>query len=82
MVELVDTHAHLHSGNYPLDADEVLASAQAAGVSRVICVGTTLSDSQRAIEFARTRQKVWAGAGIHPHEATDFLSDPQNRPTI
>ncbi len=79
MVELADTHAHIHFDDYPLDADEVLVHARLAGVTRIICVGTTLSDSHKALEFAVSRSGVWAAAGIHPHEATGFLNSPESR---
>lgn len=79
MIELVDTHAHIHFDDYGLDPDVVLREARAAGVTRVICVGTTLADSQKAVEFASSREGVWATVGIHPHEAATFLSDSSIR---
>lgn len=74
MIELVDTHAHIHFDDYPLDSGAVISSAQEAGVTRIICVGTTLADSQKAVAFASQHAGVWAAAGIHPHEASEFLS--------
>lgn len=73
-MELVDTHAHLHFDSYPLDSDEVLSDAIRASVTRVICVGTTLVDSQKATDFASSRDNVWVAVGIHPHEAAEFIA--------
>lgn len=80
-MEFVDTHAHLHLESYKLDADKVLEDAKAAGVSRVICVGTTLGDSEKAIQFASSRQAVWASVGVHPHDAQTFGADSQGHIT-
>lgn len=63
---MIDTHAHLD----PLDAGEVLARARAAGVTRVITVGTTLEGCREALELAHTNDGVVASLGIHPHEAS------------
>ena len=91
-MQLVDTHCHIHeawkSVNGPdatkklwdkagrPDADEIIARAQEAGVHKMICVGTTLPDSQLAIEFTASRDAAWASIGLHPHEAKDYAAHP------
>lgn len=75
MKELTDTHCHIHSADYGLDADEVIAGAKNEGVGRLLCVGTDLADSQRAVEFVRERDDCRATIGLHPHEATRFADD-------
>ena len=63
-----DDHCHL-------PADLALAAAQveearAAGVERLITVGTDVASSHAAIANARAHPGVvWATAGIHPHDA-------------
>lgn len=71
---LIDTHAHIHFDDYESDADEVIARAAAAGVGRIICVGTTAEDSERAVRFAQRRLleqgvSLCATVGLHPHDA-------------
>lgn len=87
-IELFDTHCHTHemvrrttpvydkwhSDGVQRDPDQVLADAREAGVSRMLCVGTTLADSELAVEFVAEREGLWASIGIHPHEAHDHLS--------
>lgn len=75
-MNLVDSHAHPHFDKFA-DPDQVLKDAAAVGVKRVIAVGTTLDDSQRAIDFAALRNNVWATAGVHPHDAKTFIEDSQ-----
>ncbi len=64
-----DNHCHLTS--LRIDPDDVVAEAVAGGVTRMLTVGCTLADSERAIEIATRYDNVWATAGIHPHDAKD-----------
>lgn len=66
---LVDTHCHIHSPDYQLDAEEVVSAAVAEKVKKLIVVGTDVVDSQTAIDFAAGKQNVWASIGLHPHDA-------------
>src|SRR5262245_6538741 len=52
----------------------MVAQARAAGVERLILVGTDLATSQAAVAAAaRHPGEVWATVGLHPHDATDGL---------
>ncbi len=81
-MQLVDTHCHIHFGNYPLDPEQTLESAAKAGVSKIICVGCSLADSKKAINFAAKHKNVWASVGAHPHDGQDFLNEPRARAQI
>lgn len=71
---LVDTHCHIQEANYPLDVGDVLRRAHAAGVGKMICVGTDEVTSGEAVRFAGNHEGVWASVGVHPHEATEGWS--------
>lgn len=75
-MEFIDTHCHLQFEKYRGRENEILANAARSGVKRIVCVGTTLADSQAAAELAKTKEGVWATAGVHPHDAAGFLADP------
>lgn len=92
MSELVDTHCHIQSiglrqgerstseawSKAPeLTADGVVQAAVDSGVTRLICVGCDLADSQLAIDFAQGRAACWASIGIHPHGAEAFVGQDQ-----
>jgi TatD DNase family protein len=62
---MIDTHAHLD----PATADEVLARAADAGVTRVVTVATTVAGAHEALALAERHDGVFASLGIHPHEA-------------
>ena len=71
-----DTHAHLDYPDYAPDLTEVIARAQAAGIVKIISIGTSLSGSECAIRLAEKFPNVFAAVGWHPTEAekapTDF----------
>ncbi len=62
-----DAHCHI-----PFEGvgEEVIAEADAAGVTRLVSVGTDLATSIAAIEVADRHGGVWATAGVHPHDAS------------
>jgi TatD DNase family protein len=66
-----DNHCHLDPG--PAAADAV-ADAAAAGVERLVVVGTDAAHSADAISVARAHDGVWATAGVHPHDATEGVA--------
>jgi TatD DNase family protein len=63
---VIDTHAHLGALD---DADDAVARAADAGVTRILTVGTDVDDGRRALELADRHPAVYAILGIHPHEA-------------
>jgi TatD DNase family protein len=69
--DLFDTHAHLHFPEFAADFDAVLERARAAGVRRILTIGTDVPTSRAAAALALREPDVWAAVGIHPHEAAD-----------
>lgn len=70
---MIDTHAHLNFKAFEDDWEEVLDRAIAAGVEKMIVVGTNEATSRRAIELAEKREELYATVGIHPHHATSEI---------
>lgn len=66
---MTDTHCHLHLRQFDLDRDEVVARADANGVTKIIEVGIDLESDKEAIALAIRYPQVYAAVGIHPHEA-------------
>lgn len=71
MPDFFDTHAHLDFPDFAAELDAVLARAEAAGVTRVITIGTTVEGSRRAISIAEKYPQVFATVGIHPSNADE-----------
>jgi len=66
---LVDTHCHIHDVDLSFDLSEVFKTARENDVRQLICIGTSGEDSEKAVEFARQYDGVWATVGLHPHDA-------------
>jgi TatD DNase family protein len=67
---LIDTHTHL-SLCEPPDA-ELVAAAAAAGVSRIVTIGTDGGSCRAALAAAEDFPQVYAAIGRHPNSATGF----------
>ena len=68
---LVDTHCHIHEPDFGFDAVATLERARAAGVQKMVCVGTSEVSSREALEFAEAHSDVYASIGVHPHDTKD-----------
>src|SRR5215468_6350955 len=70
-----DTHAHLDYPDFAAELDQVVARAQAAGIAKIICIGTDLESSARAVALADRFPNVFAVVGWHPSHATEAPED-------
>lgn len=71
LLMLIDTHCHLTYPGLFETVGEVIARAEAAGVMRMVTIGTHVGDHQKAISVARAHPAVFAALGIHPHHAAE-----------
>src|SRR5471030_2974526 len=75
MAIFYDTHAHMDYPDYAPDLPQVIERAQAAGITKIISIGTSLDSSERAIRLAEKFPEVYAAVGWHPTEALKALND-------
>ena len=58
-----------------------MARARAAGVDRLVCIGTGAETSRQAVAVARSTAgaesppRAWASVGLHPHEASEGIEE-------
>jgi TatD DNase family protein len=92
-MELFDTHCHTHemvrritpvydkwhSDGIQRTPESVIQAAHEAGVAGMLCIGTSLEDSELAVEFVAKREGQWASIGIHPHEAAKHQASEAKR---
>jgi TatD DNase family protein len=79
---LIDSHAHIDSPRYDEDREAMLQRAREAGVGGVLAIGIGESPAEmgRALEICRAFNgredvpRLWASAGVYPHE-TRALDD-------
>jgi TatD DNase family protein len=65
---VIDTHAHLDALDDPAGA---IARARAAGVERIVSIGSGLASTRATLAIADGEEGVAVAAGIHPHQAAD-----------
>jgi TatD DNase family protein len=67
---MVDSHTHLDFCKPP--NAELVAAAEAAGVTRLVTVGTDGASCRAALAAAEDFPQVYVAIGRHPNEATGF----------
>ena len=63
---MIDTHAHLDALEDPAAA---VARAHAAGVERIVAIGSGVESTLATLEIAQHEEGVFVAAGVHPHQA-------------
>lgn len=67
---LIDIGVNLMHRSFQQDREEVVARAAASGVTPLVITGTSLRSSAEAARYAgRFPGKLYATAGVHPHDA-------------
>ncbi|MCS7033631.1 MAG: TatD family hydrolase [Phycisphaerae bacterium] len=86
---MVDTHCHLTDPRLLQQIDAVLARAAAAGVNRMITVGTSIADARATIDLCTRHPQLRCAVGLHPNYCQDaqpddvaVLRDLQVSPTV
>jgi TatD DNase family protein len=65
-----DSHTHLDRG--PAPEAELVAEAQAAGLTRILTIGMDSESCANALQASETYEPVFAALGRHPNEATGY----------
>ena len=67
---MIDSHTHLDA--CAPDDDELVAAAEAVGVTRMLTVGTDEASCRAALGAAERHPGVFAAIGCHPHNAGEL----------
>src|SRR5215475_15776111 len=67
----IDSHAHLEGHKFDSDRSEMLARARAAGLERILAIGSGTGPGTYdcALKVAEQHDWIFASTGLHPHEA-------------
>ena len=66
---MIDIGVNLANGAFAADRAAVIERARAAGVEAMIITGTSIEESRSAVALADPAARLYATAGVHPHEA-------------
>ncbi|NUB43870.1 TatD family hydrolase [Fertoebacter nigrum] len=69
--EIVDSHCHLDFPDFDGELPDILARAQAAGVSRMVTICTRPDNEPRVRAMAEANPAVFYAAGTHPMRAAE-----------
>ena len=87
----IDSHCHLNMlklDTYGGDLSALVDQATSVGVGHILCVGTTLQDSETVIQIAEQFEHVSASVGVHPSEKSkpeptiDRLAELASHPKV
>lgn len=76
-MRIIDSHAHLEFEQFNEDRAAMLERARAAGVEKLLAIGSGTGPHQldAAIPFAEQNDWIYATVGIHPHEAKEATEE-------
>jgi TatD DNase family protein len=69
---MIDSHCHLAAAQFNDDRDAVIKRARAAGVSPMVTIGDTMTESEANMTIIEQHDDVFATVGVHPHHAKDW----------
>jgi TatD DNase family protein len=72
-----DSHCHLEMEEFDGDREAVIGRARAAGVLRMVTVGTEARYFPKVIELIEKNPGIFATLGIHPHNAKDYSEETE-----
>jgi TatD DNase family protein len=67
---IIDSHCHLDYFS-ETEIDEILARAAAAGVTRMVTIGTSVPQAAAVRALVDRFPQVWGTVGVHPHRAAE-----------
>lgn len=76
---MIDTHCHLTDPRLFEQIEDVLTRAAAAGVERMISIGTDPEDDEKTVAVCRGRPQLRCAIGVHPNycEEAELMQLPR-----
>jgi TatD DNase family protein len=82
-MQLIDIGVNLTHPSFAEQREALLARAYAAGVTQMLVTGTSLAESQQALELClqldSEGQQLFSTAGVHPHDASSWNHDSHSQ---
>jgi TatD DNase family protein len=75
---MIDSHCHLADAQFT-DLPDVLKRAAEAGVDRCITIADNLPEALKCVEIAAEYPNVYCTVGVHPHAASTWNSENEQK---
>ena len=75
MAIFYDTHAHLDCPDFADELPQLVERASAAGIAKIVSIGTDFDSSRRALRLAEQFPNIFAVVGWHPSDASKAPDD-------
>lgn len=76
---MIDTHSHLTMTDFDRDRKRIVENFEKDGLELAVEVGFDLDSSQKAVKFAEMHDRIYASAGIHPHDVANLENGWQEK---
>lgn len=74
-MEFFDSHSHYNDESFDLDREDLIKKTFEEDITRMMCIGYNVSQSQKAIEIAQNHNYIYASCGISPNDIEDFSEE-------
>ena len=74
-MEFFDSHAHYNDEKFEIDRDDLLKDVYKEGITRVVCAGYNVEQSEFAVNLAKEIHFIYATCGISPNDIDDFVDN-------
>lgn len=74
-MEFFDSHSHYNDESFDLDREELIEKTLKENITRMMCIGYNVAQSQKAIEIAQTHKYIYASCGISPNDIEDYSEE-------
>ena len=76
---MIDSHVHLDDEAFNEDREDIIKSLGENGIELVINNSSDLPSSERSVKLANKYENIYAAIGVHPHEASFYNDEVENR---
>ncbi len=78
-MKLFDTHCHLTDEKFTEDFDKVLQRMKDTGIELAVVIDDASREEYNAFRLAEQYDFLYAAVGLHPHDASKWSGDIENR---
>lgn len=79
LISMIDSHAHISDKQFDSDREAVIRRALEADVSKMITIGTDITESRSAVALAEHYEHIFATVAVHPEEYSKLPNEEMRK---